>query len=259
MVGIIGILDHITGYEFSFSVFYVIPVSLAVWSLGLRVGTLFSLLSAVVWVTADKMSGNVYSHGIIPFWNGFVHLLFLLIISYLLNIVRNNYTTMKHLSDTDSLTGVMNGRGFEKAMRDIFPTASRLNHILSIAFIDLDNFKSVNDRFGHSTGDKLLTDLAELMKRSIRQSDIVARMGGDEFVILLMDTDYDTSDRIMTRIKNETELLMKENGWPVTFSAGMITFKSDLSTSDNLIKLADEIMYEVKNSSKNGFIHKLIN
>lgn len=258
MVALIGFLDHMTGFELSFSIFYVIPVAIAAWNLGYFYSTVISLIAGTVWIIVDISSGHRYSFYLIPFWNGFVRLLFFLIISYLLTGMKENVNTLKRLSDTDSLTGIDNGRGFEKRFIKALVEAERKKQYLSIAYLDLDNFKFVNDKFGHSTGDKLLYQVANCIKGCLREADIVARMGGDEFIALLTSTDYETSDAVIKRIRDQVSLMMKENGWPVTFSAGMITFKAEDIKADDVIHSADELMYEVKNSTKNGFLHKLM-
>ncbi len=123
---------------------------------------------------------------------------------------------------------------------------------LSLAYIDLDNFKAVNDRLGHSAGDKVLRDLTEAVCRQIRPSDTFARLGGDEFALLMPETGPEAAERIVDRLHSSLEDEMLKNGWMVTFSLGVVTYKEVPKTVDEMVKIADSAMYTVKAGGKNG-------
>jgi len=258
MLGATGILDHLTGFELSFSIFYVIPVAIAAWNINLTFGVLFSILGGAVWVIVDYTSGHNYSNRLIPIWNGVVRLLFFLIITFLLSEMKKSIVILKRLSDTDSLTGLLNGRGFEKCTKRLMLQPKKKESVFSLAYLDIDNFKSINDKLGHSTGDLLLTTLAKAIKDCVRDTDIAARMGGDEFVILLASRNYDESVQIMNRMKEYADEIMNKNNWPVSLSIGVVSFLSPDSKIDSLLFKADELMYKVKNTTKNGIVHQYI-
>jgi len=258
MIAGIAVLDHLSGFELSFSIFYVIPVAIAAWNINLPSGVLFSIFSGAIWSIVDYTSGHNYSNGFIPIWNGFVRLLFFLIISYLLTEMKRGIIILKTLSDTDSLTGILNGRGFEKYTKIMIAQPQKKESVFSLAYLDIDNFKNINDKLGHSSGDLLLTTLAKSIRDCVRDTDIVARIGGDEFVVLLCSRNYEESDLIMNRMKEHVDIVMKKNNWPVSLSIGIVSFLSNTSELDSLLYKADELMYKVKNTTKNGIVHQYI-
>jgi len=128
----------------------------------------------------------------------------------------------------------------------------RYRHPLSIAYLDLDNFKTVNDRFGHSVGDKVLHITVQNTRHLLRKIDVVARLGGDEFAILLPETDQPAARAAVTKIRTHLLTEMRKNDWPVTFSIGVLTCLEMPRNTDELIKQADNLMYSVKNSGKDS-------
>jgi diguanylate cyclase (GGDEF)-like protein len=118
--------------------------------------------------------------------------------------------------------------------------------------MDIDNFKFVNDSFGHSAGDSLLRLVAETIRNNIRESDVIARLGGDEFAILMPETGYESARKIITRVQQRLLDVMQKKGWAVTFSQGVITFTIPPNSIDEMVKNADELMYTVKNEGKNS-------
>jgi diguanylate cyclase (GGDEF)-like protein len=133
----------------------------------------------------------------------------------------------------------------------------RYKHSLTLAYIDLDNFKQVNDRFGHSTGDLLLKLIVEIASQNIRNTDLFGRMGGDEFVLLLPETNYQAARIVLTRVQQDLLKTMTERSWPVGFSIGAITFINQPNSSEAMLERVDKLMYQVKNSGKNRIEHNL--
>ncbi len=212
---------------------------------------MMSVVSAVTWLLADFTSGARYSHPAIPYWNMCIRLGTFLIITYLVSALKEAFESERKLARTDSLTGVANGRLFVELASMEINRASRYKHPFTIAEIDLDNFKAVNDRFGHSVGDTLLHLLANTLQKNIRATDVVARLGGDEFAILLPETGSKSSEVITQKVQQVSLDLMQKNGWPVTLSIGAVTFVSPPSTVDEMLKKADNLLYSAKNDGKN--------
>jgi diguanylate cyclase (GGDEF)-like protein len=130
---------------------------------------------------------------------------------------------------------------------------------MTLAYIDCDNFKAINDCFGHQTGDNLLCSVANTLQKSIRVTDIVARLGGDEFAILLPETGYEQAEVVIRKIQKILLDVMQKNRWPITFSFGVVTFHSPPNTVDEIIKRSDALMYSAKQSGKNMIKHEVVN
>lgn len=248
----VGFFDALTGHEVAFSLFYVMPIFLVSWSVGRWGGVAASLASAVFWLVADWESGNTYSSGFIPVWNTIIRLGFFLIITILLSTLRSTVNRERGLARIDTLTGAVNSRSFHELAQMEIDRFQRYHHPFTLAYIDLDNFKAVNDGFGHSTGDRALSTVTSFVREHTRRTDIVTRLGGDEFGLLLPETGQERARTVIANLQKGLTEEMKQHGWPVTFSIGVLTCTTAPPTSDALIKMADELMYAVKHEGKNA-------
>ncbi len=252
LIGVIGILDFLTGYEIAFSLFYVIPISLITWFTGRRLGLLASLISAIVWLVADITSGHLYSHPFIPLWNSLLGLSFFVIITLLLSELESTLEHEKQLSRVDSLTGAVNSRFFFELLQLEMERAQRSKLPFALVFIDIDNFKTLNDQYGHLTGDQALCTLVSNTKKHLRKVDVIARLGGDEFALLLPDTSPESAQIVLERFQSDLLDEMQQNNWPITFSMGVVICNIVPSTANEILKIADELMYAVKHNGKNA-------
>ncbi len=248
----IGILDFVTGYELAFSLFYLLPISTVVWFLGKRFGVLFSVLASIVWFFADYFSGHQYTDQIIYIWNTAIRFAFFVIVTTLLTSFKEALEREKALSRVDRLTGAINGEYFYELLQAELDRFLRYKHPFTLAYIDLDDFKMINDQLGHSAGDALLRQVIVTIKDNTRKTDVIARMGGDEFAILLLETDSMTAQLVISRIHQNLLNEMGNNQWQVTFSIGATTFNAAPKSTYEIIKLADDQMYSVKRAGKNG-------
>jgi diguanylate cyclase (GGDEF)-like protein len=256
LVILLGIVDYLTGPDISFLIFYLVPVSLAAWFGGRPAGALIALLSAATWFLADVTTQAPSVHSFIPFWNGIGNLGFFLVVAYMISALRAVLEREKASARTDFLTGILNRRPFFEAADIEINRARRYQRPLTIAYMDLDNFKLVNDLFGHDVGDTLLRSVAETMKNNIRKIDLIGRMGGDEFVLLLPETGYEPARTVIRKIQERLLEVARKHGWPVTFSIGAVTFVDSPATVDEMIRMADHLMCAVKKSGKNMFRHE---
>ncbi|MBN1622464.1 MAG: GGDEF domain-containing protein, partial [Endomicrobiales bacterium] len=253
----IGFLDYYTGYKWGFSIFYLLPIILITYYNSLKHGIIVSVFSAIVWIIADYLSRTVYQHPLVPYWNAFIRLTYFLLITYLLARVKDSLVREKELARIDCSVGISNMRKFNEVADIELERSYRYQHPFSVAYMDLDNFKSVNDKFGHIVGNKALGVIAQIMQRSIRKLDTVARFGGDEFVILFPETDQNGAKLIIKRLQGFLNNEMLNNGWPVTFSIGVVTFVNRPINVEEMIKISDVVMYKVKNDGKNNIRYEV--
>ena len=252
LIAALGTLDYMTGPDVSLFIFYLIPVSLATWFAGPTSGIALSVLSAVAWSLADLLSTHTGRHAAVPYWNLVMELSSFFLASSVLAGLRSSMEREQKLGRTDYLTGAVNSRYFAELAEREIQRALRYRHIFTAAYLDLDNFKAVNDNKGHQEGDRLLKLVVLTIDDSIRTTDIVARLGGDEFIILFPETGCDMARRAVEKIRDKLRELMIANDWRVTFSFGLVTFDSAPNSVTHLVKLTDAVMYEVKNSGKDG-------
>ena len=258
LIGIIGLLDYVAEPGLSFSIFYLPPVLLITWTCGRTPGMWMALPAATVWLVVELLTLNYVAHFIIPYWNMTVLLGFFLISAFLLGKLKTSLMSERESGRTDFLTGVSSARHFLDVLNYEIMRSQSHGNPFTLAYIDLDNFKQVNDTLGHNTGDELLRQVAQTLRSSVRREDLVARLGGDEFAVLLLESDYKTAGGILPRL--QTQLLdgMKFRKWPVTFSIGATTFASPPLSVNQAIKMADQLMYSVKSNGKNNLAHEII-
>ncbi len=240
----VAVLNIATGREISFSIFYLIPVSFAAVFVSYRVGVVLAILSAVTWGYLE-IRGLTYSAVWIPYWNALVRLGFFLIVNALIERLKRVHARERSLARTDGLTGVANARTFKEFLERTMAMSRRTEQPFTVAYIDLDRFKQVNDRLGHSEGDRLLQEVAQLMAQSVRATDVVARLGGDEFGILMLDTELEQAKVTLERLAGALEKNVA-NRWSVGASVGAVTFARVPESIDVVLKLADELMYQGK-------------
>ncbi len=254
LVLLLGVTDYLTGYEISFSIFYSLPISLIAWFVGRRWAIVLSAVSAATWLCADVMVGHQYSHPLIALWNGAMRMGYFVIITYTLTTLKEALNREKELARTDSLTGIANAKYFYELANSEIYRSYRYDRPVTLAYLDLDDFKKVNDSFGHSEGDKLLRVVALTIRKNLRFSDIVARLGGDEFAVLLPETGFEQGKTVLEGLRKILlEALRTHNqGSPITLSIGAITCEGCQFTVDELIKRADALMYSAKSQGKNA-------
>ncbi|HEY9128741.1 MAG TPA: GGDEF domain-containing protein [Sulfurovum sp.] len=255
MVALLGVIDYFSGYEMSFAIFYLLPVMFIGWFSERGYAIAVSILSGVVWYIADILSGHLYSHPILPVWNAIMRLGFFLLIVFSLSEIKRLLVSEQNLARIDFLTGISNSRNFIENAKKEIERSARFSHPFTLAYVDIDNFKKVNDSLGHAEGDELLQVVAQTIKDHIRSVDMAARLGGDEFAILLLETNEKDANSTMVKIQTELLEVVKQHNWPVSFSMGAVT-SHEKCNLDDLIKEADNLMYIVKDRGKNSIAYK---
>jgi diguanylate cyclase (GGDEF)-like protein len=247
-----GLLDVQLGHAVHLFVFHLLAIGTVTWRYGRKPGVVIASLASVVWM----LSGNSFapsSHAWAPYWNLLSEVAVFFAMSSVLGRLRESITDVRRASETDALTGVNNRRALLRLGEQELRRSVRYKTALSVFYIDLDNFKAVNDAHGHPVGDALLTLVAQTAVHALRRVDVVARLGGDEFALLMPETNRDAAQVVARKLQRALDEQMKRYKWPVTFSIGICTFDPpDASlTVDDMLRQADIAMYKAKLSGKN--------
>jgi diguanylate cyclase (GGDEF)-like protein len=254
VVGLIGYVDYVTGIEIGFSPFYLIPIVFVTWFVNARSGFVLAVLAAVTWGVADRLGGAHYSNEFIPYWNAAIRLTFFLITILSLKY-RKALEVERNFSRTDYVTGALNPRFFHAVAQREIDWSKRHQKAFTAAYIDVDNFKAINDQYGHALGDEVLRTAAKTLQSSLRKTDLVARLGGDEFVIVLPEVGADGLQSVISKLHKTLTDEMSNHGWPATFSIGAVAFTATPRSTDDIIRLTDRLMYAAKQSGKNAVIY----
>lgn len=262
----IGLLDWWTGADVSLALVYIVLVAAAGWFIGRNSALALSALAGLAWFAADFV---LREPGYLPVstWNAVTRLGIFAGSGLVMDVLRREREKLCLLLDrlaalhereatnarTDVLTGLHNGRSFYEALEREWARFIRHGQPVSLAFIDVDNFKSINDQHGHEQGDVLLQRLAKSLVESVRQEDITGRLGGDEFAVLLPGSSADDALGIMERYQVRVRSIAQEYpGSELGVSVGIAAASKHLDGSRALVKAADAIMYHVKASGKSG-------
>jgi diguanylate cyclase (GGDEF)-like protein len=251
-IGLLGALDFLTGNEITFSLFYLVPIVLVTWTVNQKAGLLMSFLSALALLVAEIAAGQTYSHLLIPLSNTLIRAVFYLVVTYLVSELKKAQKEEQRAARTDFVSGAVNARYFHELLQMEIVRIRRYPHPITVVYMDIDNFKLVNDLFGHKIGDDVLRSIASELKSQLRSTDIIARVGGDEFALLLPSTRQPEAEVVLSKVRPNLLEAMKRRNWPVTFSMGAVTCMAPPYSAEQLITMADELMYEVKNSTKNN-------
>ncbi|WP_413198798.1 GGDEF domain-containing protein [Nostoc piscinale] len=259
LTSLIGWLDYQIPPEILIAIFYLIPIGIATWFADNCSGVLISLISAVTNLLVNQKPNFHYLHPLVPYWNTIVVLVFFLFTNYLLSQQKLTLKNLEILARTDALTGLHNRSFFLELVNLEIHKSLRHQEPITIAYFDVDNFKLVNDQFGHTVGDRLLCLVAENARNNLRKIDVIARLGGDEFAILLPRTGYEASEVVLQRLHRTLSSIMQAENWPVTLSIGAITFIKPPASVTEILERADNLMYGAKKRGKNLLHHELAN
>jgi len=254
---LIGWLDLATGRDYSVALFYLLPVGASGWWVGHRGAALTATAASLVWFAADFALADL---GTLPVsaWNGTMRLGIFLTTGLLAARVRDDQERLEtlleregRLARTDELTGLLNSRAFLEALDAEVARARRSDGSLCLVYLDLDNFKQVNDRYGHAAGDELLHRFARTVRGALRVQDVAARLGGDEFAALLEGVPLEEVEQVIERMRRPlAELAAAYPLAAVGVSVGVAHFASPPPDGEEALRRADAAMYEGKERGK---------
>lgn len=255
LTGLISWLDLITPDYIFVTGFYFLPIFIAAWYCGTGITAL--VVANAIAIGLYSASQNLPSNAL--YWeSGLAYssvLMVFILFGLQMYFLRSMFNHLHAESRTDPLTGLLTRRGFSEATE--FETARAARHGIgfTIAMIDLDNFKLVNDTQGHAAGDALLVSVSRCMTAMLRGFDLIARLGGDEFVILLPDTNVEDAKIILDRMMASLRPLIQSFDKRASASIGGVTVSADTEfTVPELMAKADAVMYSVKNETKDRVV-----
>jgi len=241
--------DLYTGPGVDVTLLYLGPIGFATFFAGLGPGIGLAILSTVCAVEVSRMSGEHLALPVVT-WNAAQQLGVFLVLSVVLDAFKKRLLDEQHAARTDPLTSLSNRRAFVEAAWLELERGRRHGRPLSLLYIDCDDFKLVNDRFGHVAGDNVLSAVGGTLRQAVRGLDTVARLGGDEFGVLLPEVDGAGAVALAERLRLQLRETLAGRGDAVTFSIGVATFLRPPASVDEMILRADELMYEAKRSGK---------
>jgi len=249
-VSLIGAIDITAPDEATHSFLYLFPIAFVTWFSGIGAGFLMVLVGTAFWSV-----NNVVESYTITAWNILSTIIFFSAIAALLHKTHTLWINERTLSRTDPLTGAKNVRAFTEIAEYEILRAQREDLPFSLAYLDLDNFKMINDTYGHAAGDTILKTVVVEILRNLRKTDVVARLGGDEFAVFFPETDQASVKIVVEKVIEELNIIAKSNSWHITFSIGVLTCSGDACNLDAMITSADRLMYEAKSGGKNSILY----
>lgn len=251
---LVVLVDYSTTYELGLTPFYLFIVLLVTWNCGWHFGLMFATLSFAAPILIGDVAGYPYSEPIYFYIDNANRLISYVVALVLTSQLKRQHEREKQSARRDYLTGVANQKGFYEALTIEIARHRRQRMSLAVAYLDCDNFKLVNDRFGHKEGDRLLEAIGSTLKLNLRKTDVIGRLGGDEFAVVLTNTDQRSAVEAVGKLRRELDTVMADNRWPVTFSIGVGIFALVPESEDSVILFTDHLMYRVKSAGKNDIL-----
>lgn len=263
LVLLIGWIDYATGPGLALSLFYLVPVTAAAWFGGTRRALAVAVVASFAGLTADlAWRSNVAQSG----WNGFTGMVIFIGIAWVVGKLRDDRHSLAtaaareaRLARTDRVTALANSRAFLEELQREVDQGQPEQTQLALFFIDLDNFKSVNDKFGHAAGDDALQKVGDAIVATIRPEDVAARLGGDEFGVLARDVSPEKAFSIAQEILDCIRKVARDYpGTSLAATVGVAYSSVKPETAEELLHIADAAMYEGKQASKGQVIFREI-
>ncbi|MGH7531137.1 MAG: GGDEF domain-containing protein [Gemmatimonadales bacterium] len=243
--------------EIRLGILYIVPVLLVTWTEGLLWGVIaaaatIGLLEAVAWDQLPPGTPLAWRLG-----NMVSYVLVLAIAMAGLQKLRRSQQQLAELALQDPLTNLINARGFAERLTQELERNRRYPRPLALLYLDLDDFKVINDSHGHQTGDAVLRLVADAMRSSVRQADVLGRLGGDEFAVLMPETDAKVAEAAARRLAAGLRNVFR--GTPtVTASIGVVSCSTSDTSTDELLRRADQAMYDAKRHGKDRVVQVAI-
>jgi diguanylate cyclase (GGDEF)-like protein len=252
---LLGEVRTATDAELAFASLALIPVLAIAWVGGLWPGLCMATMAATMWAISDISSGRPFSANWIPWLNAVVRLFTYALVVMLVTRIRTQLINERALATTDALTGLKNRRSLMAWGISETQRAVRYGNAMTVAYLDLDAFKVLNDTQGHTQGDAALKATASAIKDSTRESDFVARLGGDEFVIIFPQLDCVSAVAASEKVFAMVSLALKDFP-PTGASMGMAWFEQAGPSFETMLQCSDALMYSAKSAGRNSLVYR---
>jgi len=255
----IALGNHATSLDLRFSFFYLLPVALSSWVVGRGAGLALSVGCAAAFLTQHLFESRLDPlRRPTAYLNAVLVLVFFALFCLLLSALRRALAREKQAARVDPLTGIPNRRAFFELADSEIQRALRYRGRFTVAYLDLDAFKAINDGKGHAAGDRVLLRLAQAIRRGLRTNDVVARLGGDEFIVLLPETGAAEGDAVVEKLRRRIADAQDPDDGVVTASTGCVTFETPPGSVDEMLKAVDQVMYSAKAAGANGLARRVL-
>jgi len=246
----VGITDHLSGSQFLATLTYFVPIGLATWYGGRFLGIPLAAVAAVVWTFSRAGVADWSLLGAALYVNAVLQLVAYVFVVLVLDALHRSLRREVDLALHDPLTGLANRRAFSEVAAHALAGARRTDAPLALAYLDLDHFKEVNDTFGHERGDMLLVDVADALRQATRASDLVTRFGGDEYCILLPETDAAAARVVAEKISAAVRPICRAAVVDGGVSIGVAAFTHAPGSIEAVLVAADRALYRIKDGSR---------
>lgn len=250
LTGLVAYTDYSAGNGISLLLFYLLPIGVAAWYGQRWMGLVVATLAAAAWVHHELFE-QAHAHVLIFAWNAFMRVALFVVLAWLLSSLRSRLVQTSIQACTDPMTGLYNRRYLYEQIGAELKRAHRHHRPFTLISIDVDDFKAINDRYGHAAGDAVLVAAGEVLRQNTREIDIAARIGGDEFVAFLIETGGPAGREVAEKLRRALRAGMKALPSPVTFSIGVASFEQVPADLDDMFRQVDAQLYRAKRMGKN--------
>jgi diguanylate cyclase (GGDEF)-like protein len=250
---LIHIANDLTPPAVKLGLFYLVPVLFVTWYEGPGWGAVFAIAATALRTGVELEQQLPATTHAVALMNQLPFVVVAGIAIFALSQVRQQQRQLRDLATSDPLTHALNARAFSERLTQELERNRRYDRPVALLYLDLDDFKAVNDSHGHQTGDAVLRLVADAIRRAVRQADVVGRMGGDEFAVLMPETDGAEADAVAQRLA--AGLATSFRGSPtVTASIGVVSGVAAVADADGVLRSADDAMYQAKRAGKNRVV-----
>ena len=250
LVAAVAVFKVTVGHDIPVADFLLIPVAAVGWLVRERVYAYIAAACTAAVTVVISVSGQAQAPLGAALAAAGVRFVLYLIVLALLGGIRQMQLAREKEARTDHLTGAVNARAFEDAAGAEIERSRRYGQALSLLYLDVDDFKAINDTFGHREGDSVLAAISHALRCTVRTNDLVARLGGDEFAVLMPESNRFSALAVARRVRDEVSRVTALDGRPVRCSIGVASYTAPPATVDALIHVADTLMYRAKAQGK---------